>query len=706
MEARYSFRKRLAQVHVPVRDPGIVPGKSDVIIDKSWEILVPENAGALLANVARDLGEYFKVALDLEIAVKSVKPGAADAVNRKIIIDTYAHFAEHGKKDRRPVRGCRIVCDRQNIYIVGADEKNAARGCYAVENKLNLRRAPCLKTGEWILENRFSPRMTHSGWGLDVFPDNYLNKIAHAGYDSILIYYRRSDASAERIVAINDLIRRAAGYGLGVYLYFNSYRYPVPEYDTMHPDETGAEQYYESFYGKAFENHPDAVGCILVPESCAFPTRDPDSRSDVLNMSGSKPHPLGWPCSDYPAFVRLVKKVVTKYRPDADVVFWTYGFGWAPEKKRIELIKHLPPGISLLLTFEMYETLNKIERCEDYTIRFTGPGHCFTGEADAAKAKKIRLYTMCNTGGRTWDFGVAPYVPVPFQWIRRWEAVLAAQRQWGISGLMESHHYGWQPSYISRLGEYYATSPQTDNPAKFLSDLAKNDFGAVAAKRLMKAWRLWSQAIKWLPANVRDQYGPLRVGPSYPFHFTETDAPNIPPDPDVMPQRSIVQPFYAPRNDPAGRRLVNHEIRSVKKLARIWQQGVAEIESGLPAALASGKAEYGRILVVGRFVNHTLRTLLNIKLWWQLRMKLKDESTPKTISRILDDMIAIANDEIKNAEETMPIVAEDSSLGWEPRMGYLTDKARLSWKIDQLKRVIRQKIPEYRRSAKRGTCRG
>ena len=36
----------------------------------------------------------------------------------------------------------------------------------------------------------------------------------------------------------------------------------------------------------------------------------------------------------------------------------------------------------------------------------------------------------------------------------------------------------------------------------------------------------------------------------------------------------------------------------------------------------------------------------------------------------------------------------DSRLGWEPSMEYTTDRAHLEWKLEQLRRVVEEELPE------------
>ena len=57
----------------------------------------------------------------------------------------------------------------------------------------------------------------------------------------------------------------------------------------------------------------------------------------------------------------------------------------------------------------------------------------------------------------------------------------------------------------------------------------------------------------------------------------------------------------------------------------------------------------------------------------------------------------LAKKEIDNAEATIPLVEMDSRLGWEPSMEYMTDKAHLEWKIRQVRNVLKNEIPQYRK---------
>jgi hypothetical protein len=126
----------------------------------------------------------------------------------------------------------------------------------------------------------------------------------------------------------------------------------------------------------------------------------------------------------------------------------------------------LPEDISLLVTFETsqrYKVENITECCCDYSIAFEGPGDYFVSEAKAAKRRNIRLYTMSNTGGMTWDLGVIPYMPTPHQWIKRYKNMRKANAEWGLCGLMESHHYGFIPNFIAEIAKCVYTRETDEN---------------------------------------------------------------------------------------------------------------------------------------------------------------------------------------------------------------------------------------------------
>ena len=62
-------------------------------------------------------------------------------------------------------------------------------------------------------------------------------------------------------------------------------------------------------------------------------------------------------------------------------------------------------------------------------------------------------------------------------------------------------------------------------------------------------------------------------------------------------------------------------------------------------------------------------------------------------------MVELLEAEIKNAEETIPLVEYDSAIGFEASMHYMGDKSHIEWKIRQLRYVIDAEIRDGREGA-------
>jgi hypothetical protein len=514
--------------------------------------------------------------------------------------------------------------------------------------------------------------------------------------DAILLFVKGVDTTTTGYLDINDLIDRASRFGIDVYLY----SYLVSR---LHPDDPEAPAYYESTYGSLVRAHPGAKGIVFVGESCEFPSKDPRTTGRLRldpppdGKRDSRPSPGWWPCVDYPRWLDLLKNTVRKYNPDLDIVFWTYNWGWAPEAERLALIRALPGDVSLQATFEMFEEIVKdgiVTRCVDYTASFEGPGRYFRSEAEVARERGLRLYTMSNTGGLTWDIGVIPYEPIPFQWARRYRGLLEARQDWGLVGLMESHHYGWWPSFISELAKwaYWEPSPPFE---EMIGRIAERDFGPLGGPLAVRAWQAWSDAFRdYVPTN-EDQYGPFRIGPAYPL-LLQPVAESLPSVPHAHFGNEIVQTVYRPHRPED----LETEIRLLERMQTGWEEGISLLTRAVERAPDRKRAEALRILNLGRFIRNCVRTTLNAKRWWRIREGARSESDPARANALIDDLVRLAEAEIENARATIPLVEEDSRLGWEPSMEYMTDRAHLEWKIARVRRVIKEEIPTFR--AERG----
>ena len=697
-EMNYDFRKFLDEVHQKdLRDPDLRPRADETEITPEWVVWIPEDASAFVRAAARDLTDYLFTSMDVGIRIGGNEPVQVPSIELKLDVSL-------------PVkRSFRLQCDERKIVIEGADERGIVMGCYYLEDVMTLRESPFVPhTAGLVKEPLFSPRMVHSAYGMDVYTEAYLKRIAHAGFDTILIYVKDDPLHGHNgPFDFAPLIDQAEAAGLDVYLY-------AAIKNLYHPSDPEADAFYERNYGGLFQRYPKAKGLVLVGESCQFPSHDPNTSMRISGggepcyRKDNKPSPGWWPCSDFPEFVTLVRDKVRKYAPEADIVFWTYNWPYAPEELRTKLIDNLPPDITVEVNFALHDNIRvwgTQERALDYTLAVPGPSAVFRAEGAAAKRNKLKLYTISNTAGRTWDIGDAPYVPAPQQWAKRMENLLAARSQYGLSGLMESHHYGWYPSIISELANwlFWSNGPSAED---IIRALAARDFSAGCADEVTAVWRDWSDAASQFVTPIEDQYGPCRVGPSYPFLFggvslRQTFGMTMKFPWTVFKKYEIAYPVYTVVNDPdgldMGTRRVMAEIQHLPEVISLWNDGADRLEQLLPSIPERKRAKAAKMIGVARFTANTLTTTLNIKRWWLENQRLLTEAVPDRASEILDRIIQIGEEELNNARQTIPLVEADSVLGYEASMDYAADREHLEWKIRQLTSVLKVDIPNYRK---------
>ena len=586
------------------------------------------------------------------------------------------------------------------MMVQAADERAFAQALYHLEDLMNFRAAPFLKKGTESRRSLFSPRMTHSGWGVDVFPDAHLAQIAHAGMDAIVIFIKDVDKTkGANYQDVNDVIRRAKRHGLDTYLY--SYIVAF-----VHPDDPGAKEKFDATYGRVAAAYPEAKGIVFVGESCQFPTKDERAQpvTHRNRIPGDKRPTAGWwPCRDYPDWVRAVKRSIDAHSKGMEIVFWSYNWGRQPVQPRMELIDALPQDVTLQATFEMFEPQVKRNGLNapsaDYSLSFEGPGRYFASEAERAHKRGLRLFSMSNTGGLTWDYGVIPYQPCPYQWARRYAGIRKAQADWGLSGLMECHHYGWWPSFISELEKEAFTEGGIPFETH-LRMIAVRDFGEANADRALEAWRLWSDTARDYVASDDNQYGPFRMGPAYPYNFggKRIEKKDFPCPPYASFGVGIARLNYLDwssyRPELGERKTIDRErmtkeIELLESMQEKLGKGADIFDAIAAEAARAGRAPYQvaraekarRMAGLGRFMQRTVITAINVKHGAMAHLDGKK-----------DEVLAWAKKEYANAKAALPLVEQDSRLGWEPSMEYVGGTEQVQWKLNRMRETYGEEV--------------
>ncbi|MFH1477313.1 MAG: glycoside hydrolase family 20 zincin-like fold domain-containing protein [Verrucomicrobiota bacterium] len=701
-ENNYDFRKKMRQIHrAGRRDMTLTPHPDECVIDELWVIAVPENFGAdqVLATAARDFQDYLAVSMGISIPIRT----KANGIN-----EIRLELDQKSKSGNKSAAFSLIIAEK-SISITGESGRGVFAGTIYLEDQLNLREAPFLASNKIHCDPLIKARGVHSGFGLDLFPDHELAAIAHAGFNEIYLFIREPGRCANASCDIQDVIDRAGRYGLDVMFY--SY---IPGY--MHPDDPAAAEYFDHNFGAVFKAYPQAKGITLVGESAQFPSRDPATTGKRWNESfqdgipDQRPSPGWWPCQDYPDWIQAVEQSIRKYKPDAKIAFSTYNWLWAPVAARRKFLEALSKTVQVRIPFEIFKIHdlgNGVRRqVMDYTISETDFSPNCREELEMAHQVGLNIGVTALTCGTPWNFGTAPYVPVPLQWIKKFRTLQQARKKYGADDFYDSHHMGWWPSIITDLGRAAFRQPETDLDA-LLRRLTVRDYGIAAADTVMQVWRLWSEALENYVASNENQYGPFRVGPSYPLVFHPNVTRTMTGKEIQFPTmkhayansawlKTLFQPFENSDQSPYALR---HRAESVAldKMLALWQAGVRQLADAERLVPVGKVDRFTELLLLGRFIECFIITGIHVNRWYRLNLQLLNADTPSAAFGLLDELEQVARAEIHNAENAIPVVEADSRLGWEPSMEYMTDRWHLEWKIRQVRSMLDNDLAMYRK---------
>ena len=706
MEQNYDFLKRMSVVHKPNRrDASAVKTEQEIALDASWKIVIPETASDLVKLAASDFQDYLLKSMDLSIVIETAAtPAKAPKTLLFVTVEQYPAIQEKPAVSR----AFALDVSEDGIVLCGADDRGVFAGSIHMEDLMNCREALFLSKGFKVRNPLTRMRSTHSGCQLDQFPDWQLQAIAHAGFTAIDMFVKGPNTTTSGYVNINDVIYRANRYGLDVvlYSYLQSYK---------HPDDADAEQFFDSVYGEIFRKHPGFAAIHLVGESLEFPSKDPHTtgkrhrESVVDGIPDTRPSPGWWPCYDYPAYVKRICDAVHKVKPEAEVILNTYNWGWTPAELRKEFLSKLPKCVTVHVTYDIFKmnVRNGLKSpVMDYSISADVPGEYFVSEVKAAKEAGIKtVRCTTNLAGSSWDFGTVPYAPVLFRWAKRMMILRDYLLNYNVNSFYDDHHYGWWPNPCNDLAKEIFSSDGDLDVEAVLTRAAIRDYGKEAAPMIVKAWKLWSDAMDHYVGSNEDQYGPWRVGPAYPFIF----QPNItrtmgkkdidfPSAPHAHFGGRIVKTLYQPyenENQSPGPLRYPAEIRDLEIMEDMWNEGLALVEQAQTLIPEKKKDDGKRLWCLGKFIRNSIRTTRSMKHWWLLNTKLIASYDRDEMLGILDKLVEIGKSEIANAQDTVEAVAFDSRLGWEPSMEYMCDPWHLDWKVRQINSMFRE-IETYR----------
>jgi hypothetical protein len=352
-----------------------------------------------------------------------------------------------------------------------------------------------------------------------------------------------------------------------------------------------------------------------------------------------------------------------------------------------------------------------------------GPAEVTAAQMAEARKRNMKVYSKADTFA-SWQFGTIPYLPFPYQWNERYQAL----EKYGVNGTMESWSSAYTPNFMTELR---AWTCWTDAPPfeELLAAVAARDFGPAGKERVLQAWNHFSQAIRLVPdtgpnMGTNNAIGnplfflepPLRTA-TFTHAWTDHDkwmgymGSQLNPYWPFTVSRMVFYPDFTNQNNLAeqyARGATGVEADPKQKLLPVFlkymRQASDEMEEGLKlyraAAIespASKRSTAVREAVIAEHVQRMMQSDSAVLEFEDLRIQLVAEKDRPKADTLLDRMEAIAREEIARTELSLLAATRDSRLGFQQEQDYVYTPYSLREKLKSLHETLDQQLPDYRK---------
>ena len=730
VEEPYAYHKALKEgpVHRPRRDASATATAEEIDLSAGgWKLLATGAADSVLGVAATDFRDYLDVSMQAPIELDAT-PMLGDwrEVQHAIVVGTPQTLLGCGEDLAGP-KDYALDFSEARIVVCGFDEKGAAQGLYNLEARMNLREGPFLPKGfNASRKSLYQRRIVLNGLGWMEWPDNYLSQIAHAGFDGIYasVYANPNGAEGtahytkirkQKPEDLKDLLARASRYGISVYA-------PVLfRYTGTKESEAELRALMRDILGQ----FPEIQGYILLTEGFFY--------DEWFGAGGHGGVDLRDWARKWSRAVAIVAEESHKVDADIEVLPWEYNIDFRPQQVDLKryFIQQLPQDTIPLVTWENGKSF-ELEGFKgfliDYSISEVGPSEVAEEQIAEAHRRGMKIYAKGDTFA-SWQFGTLPYLPIPYQWQRRYEAM----EQHRVDGVLESWSFGYTPNFVSELRAWvsWTGAPPFE---ELLRMTASRDFGAGSEDLVLDAWQHFSAAIRLLP-DMGPSMG-TNFSPGVPLFFQKPPArtmtlehswsdqstwksyrgagidplwPFAPTYLNFIPDftnRTNMAEEYARRRTGVARMLDPEELKTVSVLP-IYQKRILatadELEAGLgpyrEAARKAPQAKQERAWREVMLVEQMLRTMRSthaVLAFENLRFQLEHSSEKAERKRMLEEMTTLLEGEIDRTQDSLEAVRRDSRIGYEMETDYVYHAYVLEEKLEVMRAALDEEIPAYR----------
>jgi len=486
----------------------------------------------------------------------------------------------------------------------------------------------------------------------------------------------------KRIEGLRNIVKRAADYGIGVYLYFNEPRAMPKEFFDKYPEWRGStsneitslctshkdiQDYLRNSIARLFTEVPDLAGLFTITMS------ENHTNCYSHTSSGNKPDcPL---CSkrSQAEVIAEVNNILAEgahsVKADARVIAWMWG--WHPDWSD-EAISLLNKDVMVMCTSEeaMPTNIAGIKgQVIDYTMSIPSPGQRSINNWKKATASGHKAMAKVQFNN-TWECSAVPYLPV-MDLLHEYVNGLSNS---GVTGMQLSWTLGGYPSLnLEFASQLYWDEENSTNSG--IEDFAVRKYGVEAAPYIIKAWSTFSDAFREFPFHISVLYtAPQNYGPMNLLHEKPTGY-----------RATMIGFPYDDLN--TWRAIYSEDIfeKQFNKLSEKWKEGLKFVEqakSSLNQEVVSKTSPWLLDLenVSTAAYCHFRSTYLQIR-FVRLRNELLNLDDYQDNTSIIKEIIAVIEEEIQIAKLLYDIIKKDSRIGYEASNHYYYTDRDLKEKI-------------------------
>lgn len=675
------------------------------------------------------------------------------------------HFFEAGKIRldgdypifiRREETDCREAYRVQvrggECVISANDTEGARRGIFFLQDEILRTGGAFLPLGVTARHPQIRTRLSRCFFGpinrppkrrdelmddVDYYPDAYLNRLAHEGVNALWLTVNFRDLcpsrffpedgrdSARRLEKLRRVVRKCSRHGIRIYIFciepkgfgnVSDYLRPPADLE-RHPGFGGhrtgdiryfcpgtpeAQSYLEECTHHIFSEVPGLGGMMGInlgerPTHCC---------SNFVWDLGANNCPRCAKREPWQVFrdtLTPLARGMHRANPDAELISWLYVpyLSDREERRRTEaekmigdLAAHLPANVTLQYNFESMGTLTQLGKrrfVRDYSLAYVGPSGIFRACARARKAHGGRMAAKLQVGC-SHEVATVPFVPAPANLYEKYRTM----HELGVSGAMQSWYFGSSPSLMTKAAGELSFAPFPRSEKAFLQRLAAIGWGEDGPV-MARAWSLFSTGYRHFPANLAFAwYGPVHDAVVWPLHLKPLDAP--------------ISPSWLLGFPPSGDRIgecvgfehnLEEAIALCEKMRASWEKGIRLI---LPLA-AKYRHQRERRLEIGvaQAMNLQIASALNILKFYAEREKFYAPASRRNREKSLRRLRGLVEAEIENSTRMEKLARADSRLGFHSEAeGYKYFPAKLRWRINLLRRLLRKDFPDVERLVRSG----